>query len=64
MNPDPPATTTTELVGWAVLTALAIGGFGWALLRGQFENLDRAARLPFEEEGGNGECPRGSNCGR
>lgn len=45
-----PATTGAELAAWAVLTALAVGGFCWAWLRGQFADLDRAARLPLEEE--------------
>ncbi|MFN0068386.1 MAG: cbb3-type cytochrome oxidase assembly protein [Limisphaerales bacterium] len=47
MMHEAPASTTAELLAWTVLTALAVGGFCWAVLRGQFADLDRAARLPL-----------------
>lgn len=42
--------TTREIVMWAVLAFSAVGGFLWAVGSGQFEDLDRAARLPLEED--------------
>jgi cbb3-type cytochrome oxidase maturation protein len=42
--------TTREVVMWVVLAFCAVGGFVWAAGTGQFDDLDRAARLPLEED--------------
>ncbi len=41
-----------EVLTWALLALSAAGGFLWALANGQFEDLDRAARLPLDEDSG------------
>ena len=42
--------TLTETITWLIFAATALGGFIWAVTHGQFTDLERAARLPLEDD--------------
>jgi cbb3-type cytochrome oxidase maturation protein len=42
--------TLNEAITWLILAATAVGGFVWAVTHGQFTDLERASRLPLEDD--------------
>lgn len=42
-------TLGSEEITWWILALTALCGFVWALRSGQFQDLDRAARLPLDD---------------
>ncbi len=42
--------TLNETITWVILATTALTGFIWAATHDQFTDLDRAARLPLEDE--------------
>lgn len=42
--------TLTEMITWLIFAATALSGFIWAVTHGQFTDLERAARLPLEDD--------------